>query len=227
MTHQAPESPRPAGTVYGRGGVEVRDGGRGLFTRLHPGVTAAVCAGVIAVFALGYGVWRASTGSSAAASAIPATPGVPIVPSSAAASSGPPAPTLAAGSWYLSPAGDPETFVTRADNFATLSGKEKMVLIAVAGLADDTCFSFHAGDGRYLRHFDYRLRFDALGDDELSRQDATFCPEPDQPAGTVRLRSANYPDHVIHRRGTELYIDKSDGSADFAADSSFTLVPQV
>ena len=41
--------------------------------------------------------------------------------------------------------------------------------------------------------------------------------------GTVRLRSKNYLDHVIHRRGTELYIDEPDDSEEFVADSSFTV----
>ncbi|MGA5302338.1 AbfB domain-containing protein [Nucisporomicrobium flavum] len=219
MTGQAPEPPRPAGTVYGRGGVDVREPRPGLLTRTHPAVTALVCAGIVGVLALGYTIWRA-TGDEPEPLTRPSAP----APSSAAPS-GPSRPRLAAGSWLLAPLDDPDTHLTSANGFAALAPDERMVLIAGPGLADPACFSFRAGDGRYLRHFDYRLRFDATDDSDLFRNDATFCPQPGLPAGTVRLSSKNYPDHVVHRRGTDLYIDEPDGSATFTADSSFQVQP--
>jgi hypothetical protein len=215
MKHEAPA--RPEGTVYGRGGVDVRDPEPGLLTRTHPAVTAAVSAGIIVVLAIGYWIWRAT-----ASPAQPVAAAVSPAPSSLAPSSAAPPARLAAGSWLISPKDDPGTFLTTKDGFAAL-GDERMVLNVVKGLADGSCFSFRTDDGRFMRHFDYRLRFDANDESDLFRSDATFCPEDGTAAGSVRMQSKNYPDHVIHRRDTELYIDKSDDSGSFAAESTFAI----
>src|SRR5215218_7637598 len=59
MTNQDPEPSRPAGTVYGRGGVNVREPRSGRSASIHPAVTAlAVIAAIVAVLALGYWIWR-------------------------------------------------------------------------------------------------------------------------------------------------------------------------
>lgn len=226
MTDQGPEPSRPGGTVYGRGGVDVREPRDSRARRLHPAVTAlAVVAGVIVVVAVGYWTWRDPT-------ALPKIPEVPEfsapavaapVASAPAAAPSPTAERLSTGSWLISAAGDPETRLGREGVFAAMSSGDPTVLTTTRGLADDSCFSFRDEQGRYLRHFDYRLRFDAPDDSDLFRKDATFCPEGDQPAGTLRLHSKNYPDHVVHRRGTKLYIDKPDGSGTFVADSSFAV----
>ena len=219
MSEQGPDQPQPGGTVYGRGGVDVRAPRQGLLTRVHPAATAAVCAGIIAVLGLGYGIWRATGDSPEPAAATPPPPPPSAVPSSSSPA------RLAPGSWLLSPRDEAGTYLTSDNGFAALSAREQLELHVVPGLADGACFTFRLDDGRHLRHFDYRLRFDAVEDSDLFRNDATFCPEPGQPAGTVRLASKNYPDHVIHRRGAELYIDKPDGSDGFAADSTFAVEP--
>ncbi|AGL17129.1 AbfB domain-containing protein [Actinoplanes sp. N902-109] len=211
---------QPAGTVYGRGGVDVREPRQGLLTRTHPAMTAAVCAGIIAVLALAYGIWRAT-----ASPAQPVAAAVSASPSPVAASSAPPPARLTAGQWLLSPSDDPTIFLTTEDGYAALAD-EKLVLTVVAGRADESCFSFRTDDGRFMRHFDYRLRFDADDGSELFRNDATFCPDDGTRAGTVRLRSKNYPDHVVHRRGTELYIDEPEDSGTFAAESTFKLTKE-
>ena len=221
MSDQGPDQSRAAGTVYGRGGVDVRPPRQGLLTRTHPGVTALVCAGIVGVLALGYWAWRGT--ASTPQRALPAAPPSPSV----AASASPSPAGLTTGSWVLTPDGDPDTYLTTDNGFAALSSEEQLVLHVVPGLADGSCFTFRLDDGRYLRHFDYRLRFDATDDSDLFRNDATFCPDPAAPAGTVRLASKNYPDHVVHRRGTELYIDEPDGSDGFTADSSFAVQPAV
>ncbi|GAA2519577.1 AbfB domain-containing protein [Winogradskya humida] len=220
MTHPS----RPDGTVYGRGGASPAGPDQGgLLARTHPGATAAVSAGIVAVLALGFWIWRANSGSSPEpASAAPASPAA----SASASPSAKPSPSatkaqLAAGTWVIAPLDAPDTHLTRKSSFAALSTGEKLTLTVEAGLADGACFSFRTGDGKYLRHFDYRLRFDASDESDLFRSDATFCPVDGTAAGTVRLHSKNYPDHLIHRRGTELYIDAPDGSDGFTADSSF------
>ncbi|WP_067499413.1 AbfB domain-containing protein [Actinoplanes sp. TFC3] len=205
-------------TLYGRGGVDAKEPRQGLFTRLHPAVTAGVSVAIIAVLALAYWIWRATTGTTkpvAAATASASPSPSPATPSKAA-------PTrLAPGSWLIFPRDATDTFLTSKQGFAALTKNEPVALNVVKGLADDKCFSVRTDDGRYLRHFNYRLRFDATEDADLFRNDATFCPEDGTPAGAVRLRSKNYPDHVIHRRGTELYIDEPGDSATFTADSTF------
>ena len=224
MNDQGPETPRPGGTVYGRGAVDVRDHRQGGFlTRLNPLVTVGVLVGVIAVFALGYGVWRANSGATAEAAAVPAAPATSTPAPAAPLATAAPA-ELGIGSWYLAPLGDPDTTLTVDNGYAAMSASEKMVLTAISGLADDKCFTFQGSDGRYLRHFDYRLKFDLSDNSDLFRKDATFCPEAGLSAGTLRLHSSNYPDYWLHRRGTEVYIDRTDDSDEFTKDSSFMVV---
>ncbi|GAA4609999.1 hypothetical protein BJY16_007622 [Actinoplanes octamycinicus] len=211
-------------TIYGRGGVDVQDR-----RRLHPGVLALVAvAGVIVVAALGYLMFRSPPRApqSPAAASLPAAPvASPPAPSE---SPSPAAPTgVTAGSWLVTPAGDKDDFLVADGEYAAMSD-EPAPLTVVAGLADDACVSFRNESGEYLRHFDYRLRFDRADDADdadLFRKDATFCPEDDQPAGTFRLRSKNYPDYFLHRRDDDsLHIDKPDDDADdFVEETSFSL----
>jgi hypothetical protein len=205
MTDQAP-GPRPSGTVYGRGGADVTVGGP---DRLSRALMIGVGAGVVAIVGLGYAAWS-STGGGAEKPAVAA-------PATTAAQQPEPGPAtsakpqLAAGSWLLSPLGDEDTYLTANGEYAKMSPADPATLTVSAGLADDTCYSFRLEDGRYLRHFDYRLRFDTSDDSDLFRADATFCQEAGTDVGTVRLRSKNYPEYVLHRRDDDtLYIDKAD-----------------
>lgn len=207
------------GTVYGRGGVDVRDPKRGL----HPSVIALVAAAaLVAAVALGYGLLR-DPGDDPVTTPAAA---LPVSSSPAARVSTAPSPAAAdpfdTGSWLISPAGDKDTYLGEEDDFAELSSSDDPEPLAVVpGLADKDCFSFRDDDGEYLRHFDYRLRFDAKEDADLFKADATFCAKGDQPAEKIRLSSKNYPDHLLHRRGSELYIDKPDGTDKFVPDSTF------
>lgn len=190
---------------------------RGMHTAVK--VLVGVAAAVVLVAAVV--VWR-STGEepepAAGAASPPPAPSSPAVTESAA----PPA-ELSTGSWLISLRGGTGGYLTIADDYAALSSGQRTVFAVVKGLADDSCFSVREPDGKYLRHFDYRLRFDKPEDSDLYRKDATFCPLDDVAPGTVRLRSANYPDHLIHSRADGLYIDKSDSSDAFDATSSFAL----
>ncbi|BEL03615.1 hypothetical protein Q0Z83_018060 [Actinoplanes sichuanensis] len=209
MTDQAPGPQRP-GTVYGRGGVDVR---KGEPDRLPRAMIAGVGVGVVAVLGLGYAAWS-STGGGEEKPAAAATTTAPAAPTAVPESTVTAKPQLAAGSWLLSPLGDEDTYLTANGDYAKMSPADPATLTVSAGLADDTCFSFRLEDGRYLRHFDYRLRFDASDDSDLFRSDATFCQEAGTDVGTVRLRSKNYPDHLVHRRDDEsLYIDKESGTS--------------
>jgi Alpha-L-arabinofuranosidase B (ABFB) domain len=208
------------GTVYGRGGVDVREPKR----HLHPSVIALVAAAVVvAAVALGYGLLR-----DPADAQVTATPAAALPASSPAArastTTSPAAEPFDTGSWLISPAGDEKRYLGEEDDFAELSSSDDPdPLTVVPGLADKDCFSFRDGDGEYLRHFDYRLRFDAKEDNDLYRADATFCTKGEPPATKVRLYSKNYPEYLLHRRSNDLYIDKPDGTDKFTPDSTFTV----
>jgi hypothetical protein len=209
MTDQIP-GPRPSGTVYRRGSVELTESGP---DRLHRAMIVGVGLGVVAVLGLGYAAWT-STGGGAEKPAAAAATSAPAEPAAATTATTPATPRLAAGSWLLSPLGDEDTYLTANGDYAKMSPADPATLTVSAGLADDTCFSFRLEDGRYLRHFDYRLRFDTSDDSELFRADATFCQEAGTDAGTVRLRSKNYPEFLLHRRDDDsLYIDKESGTS--------------
>lgn len=233
---QEPVRPAPPapGTVYGRGGAATSGPELGLLERLHPAITAGVAAGVIGVFALGYLAWRTVSDPEPSAAASPSAATVPPQPVEESPDPSPsPSPTgatLGPGVWSLESVDQPGWYVRRDDDVAVIDevgaasdgeDREEASFIVVAGLADASCFSFRTADGRYLRHYDFRLRFDELDDSTLFREDATFCPQAGADTGSVTLRSRNYPDRVIHHRQSELWIDPPDGRSDGA--SSFTV----
>ena len=78
----------------------------------------------------------------------------------------------------------------------------------VAGLANAGCVSFRTPDGKYLRHFDYRIRASADDGSALFKSDATFCMQ--QAGGAVMLRSHNFPDQFLRVRDVGLYIGTPD-----------------
>lgn len=216
------QPPKP-GTVYGKGGFDVREPRKGPIAGISPVVLVLVVVAVVIVVVAVVSVIAVSPSDdkkAAAATSSPAatTSSAPATESSTVAS----APTFKAGKWFLSPAGDPTTFLTADEEYAAFSDQEKIVITAEPGLADDSCWSFHTDDDKYLRHFDYRLRFDESDDSDLFGKDATFCPEDGAAAGTLRLRSKNYPDYLLHRRDEKLYIDEALDTDSFLADSTFT-----
>ncbi|GAA2689785.1 AbfB domain-containing protein [Actinoplanes palleronii] len=203
-------------TIYGSGGT-----GTPARRGLHPGVLAlAVGAAIIVVAAFAYIAMRSPADAPPAAASAPSPAAASVAPPAASPSAADPK-GLSTGSWLVSPADDEDSYLIATGEYAAIS-QVPTALTVVAGLGDDSCFSFRDEDGDYLRHFDYRLRFDPKEDKDLFRSDATFCAEDDQPAGSFRVRSKNYPEYFLHRRDTKLYIDKPSGD-DFEAESTFTL----
>lgn len=94
-------------------------------------------------------------------------------------------------------------------------------LSVVAGLARSDCYSLRTSDGRYLRHYNWRLVVQGSEDTKVFRGDATYCARPGSRRGTWRLESANYPGKFIHHRGTELWVEADDGTNRFAESSTF------
>jgi hypothetical protein len=110
-----------------------------------------------------------------------------------------------------------DDFITRRDSsYANLvdvdgrsssSTREDATVTVRAGLADDDCYSFQLSGGRYLRHRDYRLRYEHDDGSRLFERDATFCARP-QSGGTVAFESVNYPGYFIHVRSDgRMWID--------------------
>jgi hypothetical protein len=105
--------------------------------------------------------------------------------------------------------------------------RDRVSFQAVPGLSDAVCYSFRYADGRYLRHFSWRLRLAPNEGTALFRGDATFCPRAGVVAGSVALESSNYPGWFLRHRYGELWVDRSDASAVFRADSSFLVRPAL
>lgn len=92
-----------------------------------------------------------------------------------------------------------------------------------AGLADAVCISLEsvAQPGLWLRHAAFRTRLGSSDGSDLFKADATFCPEAGLSGSGLTLRSKNYPDHVLHHRNGEVWIDTQTADAAFAKDASF------
>ncbi|KAA0932354.1 AbfB domain-containing protein, partial [Streptomyces apricus] len=94
----------------------------------------------------------------------------------------------------------------------------------VPGLADSSCVSFSLGEGRYLRHFQFRLRADRDDGSALFEKDATFCPRPSAFSGAVMLESVNYPGRFLRHSDFRLRLDPYENSRLYRADAAFRLV---
>jgi hypothetical protein len=152
----------------------------------------------------------------------------PAAPSPVTSSPG--APGVPLGAWSLESVALPGQYVTYAGDYAALQQvsatssdqvRRQATLTVVKGLADPSCVTFRAADGRYLRHMMLRLRLNNDEGTQLFREDATFCPRAGAVTGSVALQSHNYPGSVLHYRSGAIYLDGSDGSKAFGRDSSF------
>jgi RNA polymerase sigma factor (sigma-70 family) len=135
---------------------------------------------------------------------------------------------LRLGPATLHPAGNPGLTVVPRDGELLVADlppgeAESATFSVVAGLADATCYSLRFADGRYVRHNSWRLVL-AAEETPLFRSDATFCPQR-AADGAVRLRSHNYPSYYMHRRGEEMWVDQTEPTEAFTADSTFVVDP--
>lgn len=93
-----------------------------------------------------------------------------------------------------------------------------------AGLADGNGCSFRDAAGEYLRHWDFRARFDADNGTSTFAEDATFFLRAGTSSGSVRFESYNYPGYYLRHYAYQLRVERSDGTDQFRQDSSFTPV---
>ncbi|MEU3791463.1 AbfB domain-containing protein [Streptomyces fructofermentans] len=106
---------------------------------------------------------------------------------------------------------------------STAAERQASTFTVVAGLADGNGYSFRNAAGSYLRHWDYRARFDANDGSATFARDATFIARTGAASGSVRLESYNYPGHYLRHYNYQLRVDVSDGTDLFRQDSSFVV----
>jgi RNA polymerase sigma factor (sigma-70 family) len=241
-------------TVSGATGAGVK---AGILTQLaqaiaaHP-IVAAITASTVAAATAATVASRPAAGPATVTAAPPVTSPAALPSTATRATTGLPtkalphparsspavagAGTLTLGPVSLGSVNRAGLFVTTADDLGVLAqvrassdgpSRQRATFVVASGLADADCFSFRASDGRYLRHSSWRLRLSGNDGTRLFRGDATFCPRTGSVAGSIQLASSNYPDFALRHRGDELWVDPSNDTADFRADSSFRILPAL
>ncbi|MBC9725990.1 glycoside hydrolase family 43 protein [Streptomyces sp. TRM68367] len=107
---------------------------------------------------------------------------------------------------------------------STTAEKQASSFTVVPGLADANAYSFRDGAGNYLRHWDFRARFDANDGSSTFAKDATFIARTGTAAGSIRFESYNYPGDYLRHYSYQLRVERADGTDLFRQDSSFVPV---
>jgi hypothetical protein len=102
--------------------------------------------------------------------------------------------------------------------------KQAATFTVVPGLADASGYSFRNAAGNYLRHWDFRARFDPNNGSSIFARDATYIARTGTASGSVRFESYNYPGYYLRHYSYQLRVDPADGSDVFRQDSSFVPV---
>ena len=102
--------------------------------------------------------------------------------------------------------------------------RQAATFTVVPGLADANAYSFRDSSGNYLRHWDFRARFDANDSSSVFARDATFIARTGTTSGAVRFESYNYPGYYLRHYDYQLRVEISDGTDVFRQDSSFVPV---
>ncbi|MHC3467454.1 glycoside hydrolase family 43 protein [Streptomyces sp. 7R007] len=106
----------------------------------------------------------------------------------------------------------------------TSAEKQAATFTVVPGLADPGAFSFRDSAGNYLRHYDFRGRFDANDGTATFAKDATFIARTGTASGSIRWESYNYPGYYLRHYNYQVRLDVADGTDILRQDSSFTPV---
>ncbi|WP_328497085.1 AbfB domain-containing protein [Streptomyces sp. NBC_00414] len=123
--------------------------------------------------------------------------------------------------WHL---GHDSVGLDRVNAHSSSRTRQEASFKLVRGLADSSCVSFSLGNGRYLRHAQFRLRADRDNGSELFEKDATFCPRPSAFSEAVMLESVNYRGRFLRHRDFRLRLDPYENSRLYRSDSAFRLV---
>ena len=104
-------------------------------------------------------------------------------------------------------------------------GRKDATFRLVPGLAGK-CRSIESVNypGHFLRHQNYRVKLAKRTNDQLFKEDATFCIVLGLANSSFRsFESFNFPKHYIRHSNFELWLAKSDGSPLFRKDASFEI----
>lgn len=104
-------------------------------------------------------------------------------------------------------------------------GRKDATFKLVPGLAG-RCRSFESVNypDHFLRHQNFRLNLAKRSDDQLFKEDATFCVVAGLANSQGRsFESVNFPKHYIRHSNFELWLGKSDGSRLFKQDATFII----
>jgi hypothetical protein len=113
-------------------------------------------------------------------------------------------------------------FVDQVTGASPAATRTQASFTVVTGLADRDCYSFRGADGRYLRHYAFRIRYDADDRSDVFERDATFCPRSfGRGSDSVVLESENFRGRFIRNRDGELFLDPVENSSAFAASVLF------
>jgi hypothetical protein len=107
---------------------------------------------------------------------------------------------------------------------STAAEKSASTFTVVAGLADAGGSSFRDSSGNYLRHWDFRGRFDANDGTSTFARDATFIARTGSSSGAIRWESYNYPGYYLRHYNYQLRVERTAGTDLFRQDSSFVPV---
>jgi Alpha-L-arabinofuranosidase B (ABFB) domain len=104
-------------------------------------------------------------------------------------------------------------------------GRKDATFKIVRGLANSKCSSFESVNfpGHFLRHENFRLQLSRIINQQLFREDATFCIKAQLfgDASSWSFESLNFPGYYIRHKNFELWVERPDGSDLFRQDASF------
>jgi hypothetical protein len=105
------------------------------------------------------------------------------------------------------------------------TGRKDATFRLVPGLAGK-CTSFESINfpNHFLRHQDFRLKLAEQTNEQLFKEDATFCVKEGLYNEQARsFESVNFPNYFIRHSHFELWLAKFDGSTLFKKDATFFL----
>ena len=107
-------------------------------------------------------------------------------------------------------------------------GRKDTSFKIVPGLADSRCSSFESVNypGHFLRHKNFRIQLSRMINQQLFREDATFCIKPVTFGRNdhFAFESFNLYGYYIRHKNFELWLERSDGSNLFRQDASFMVI---
>ncbi|MGW6903623.1 family 43 glycosylhydrolase [Streptomyces sp. NPDC054940] len=123
---------------------------------------------------------------------------------------------------YKNISGDPLNDPNRRTRFQKLywkaDGTPDFGIPVADGVTPQRFSSYNFAD-RFIRHWEYRARIEAnvspLADSQFRVVTGLTG------SGTVSLESANFPGYYLRHKNFEVWLEKNDGTAQFAADASF------